>query len=257
HHQRLLEEKSVLLEVALESERERARRDALTGALNHAAVTDALRAALTNDTQSLAVAMVDVDELKAANDTYGHQMGDALLVAVSRSLTREDAIVGRFGGDEFLVVLPGADGAAAEHYRCAVMDALVGAELTDPETGARVPAVVSMGVALYPEEAHAFEDLIEASDNAMYVVKRQRAARAGSSTNTRALAADRAAKMVGEIVPFLTSTGNLDEKLRLVAERLTTGAGYAGVSFALFTEGETNGSDLSSFAEAPSELVEK
>src|SRR5207247_7241779 len=184
-------------------------------------------------------------------------MGDSLLVAVSRALARDGAVVGRFGGDEFLVVLPGADSNAAEDYRRAVVDALSRTELTDPETGTRVPAVVSMGVALYPEEAHAFEDLIEASDNAMYVVKRQRAAHSASGINSRALAADRAAKMVGEIVPFLTSTGNLDEKLRLVAERLTTGAGYVGVSFALFAEDGTDASDLSSFAEAPNELVEK
>jgi len=256
-HQRLLEEKSALLEIALESERERARRDPLTGTLNHAGITDALRSALANDDGSLAVAMVDVDDLKAANDTYGHQMGDAVLAAVARALNRDGAIVGRFGGDEFLVILRGADSDAAGRYRSAVMDALASAELTDTETGTRVPAVVSMGVALYPEEASAFEDLIEASDNAMYVVKRQRAARAGAGTDTRALAGDRAAKMVGEIVPFLTSSGSLDEKLRLVAERLTTGAGYAGVSFALFAEDEADAADLSSFAEAPSELVEK
>jgi response regulator RpfG family c-di-GMP phosphodiesterase len=58
-------------------------------------------------------------------------------------------------------------------------------------------------------------------------------------------------------VPFLTSPGSLDEKLRLVAQRLTTGAGYAGVSFALFKEEESDPADLSSFAEAPSELVER
>ena len=256
-HQRQLEEKSALLEVALASERERARHDALTNTLNHAAIADALRAAIAGTEQSLSVAMVDVNDLKAVNDTYGHQMGDAALMAVAAALQREGAIVGRFGGDEFLVVLPGAGRPAAERYRDEVAAALAGAYLTDAPTGARVPVVASVGLAVYPEEAQAFEDLIEASDNAMYAVKRQRAARPAAGVDSRLLASDRAAKMVGEIVPFLTSSGSLDEKLRLVAERLTTGAGYAGVSFALFRDDEADTSDLSTFAEAPSELVEK
>lgn len=254
----LLEEKSALLQLALVSERERARRDPLTGTLNHAAITSALRDALADDTvPSLAMAMVDVDGLKAANDTYGHQMGDALLVYVAEALSRDGAIVGRYGGDEFAALLPGATNEAAARYRDAVMAALADAALTDTETGTRVPIVASIGLAIYPEEANAAEDLIRVSDNAMFLVKRQRAAGAGASTTTRALAGDRAAKMVGEIVPFLTSPGSLDEKLRLVAQRLTTGAGYAGVSFALFKDEEDETSDLSSFAEAPSELVEK
>ena len=237
-HQRQLEEKSSLLEVALASERERARRDALTNTLNHAAIADTLRAAIAGTEQSLSVAMVDVNDLKAVNDTYGHQMGDAALMAVAGALQREGAIVGRFGGDEFLVVLPGAGRGSAERYREEVATALAGAYLTDAQTGAHVPVVASVGLAVYPEEAQAFEDLIEASDNAMYAVKRQRAARPATGVDSRLLASDRAAKMVGEIVPFLTSSGSLDEKLRLVAERLTTGAGYAGVSWALFREDE-------------------
>lgn len=256
--QRLLEEKSALLRLALDSERERARRDPLTGALNHAAITAVLRDSLTDTSiSSLAMAMVDVDGLKEANDIYGHQMGDAVLIAVAEALHREGAIVGRYGGDEFVALLPGATRESAERYRQDVTAALAAATLTDGETGTRVPVVASLGLAIYPEEAHAVEDLIKASDAAMFVVKRQRAAAAETGKTTRALAGDRAARMVGEIVPFLTSPGNLDEKLRLVAQRLTTGAGYAGVSFALFQDDDEAPSDLSSFAEAPSELVEK
>ncbi len=257
-HQRLLEEKSALLELALASERERARRDPLTGALNHAAITDFLRDAIADaGTTSLAMMMVDVDGLKAANDTYGHQMGDAVLVYVADALGRDGAIVGRYGGDEFVALLPGATNEAAARYRDAVMAALAASALTDGETGTRVPVVASIGIAIYPEEASVAEEMIRVSDSAMFLVKRQRTAGAGASTTSRALAGDRAAKMVGEIVPFLTSPGSLDEKLRLVAQRLTAGAGYAGVSFALFKEEEDDPSDLSSFAEAPSELVDQ
>lgn len=257
-HQRLLEENAVLLERALQSERERANRDPLTGCLNHAAITNALRDALSDDaTSTLAMAMVDVDGLKAANDTYGHQMGDALLLAVAESLQRSGAIVGRYGGDEFVALLVGAGREEAERYRTNVVAALEEATLVDAETATRVPLIASVGIAIYPEEATTVEDLIKASDSAMYVVKRQRAADADASLTSHALAADRAAKMVGEIVPFLTSPGTLDEKLRLVSQRLTTGAGYAGVSFALFSDDDDAASDLSSYAEAPPELVEQ
>ena len=256
--QRLLEENTILLGRALDSERERARRDPLTGALNHGAITRVLRDTLANTAiPSLAIAMVDVDGLKAANDTYGHQMGDAVLIAITAALERDGAIVGRYGGDEFLALLPGVSRETAERYRDQVTTALAATVLTDLETGTRVPLHASVGVAMYPEEANAAEDLIKASDSAMFVVKRQRAASAETSKTTRALAADRAATMVGEIVPFLTSPGSLDEKLRLVAQRLTTGAGYAGVSFALFKEAADEASDLSSYAEAPTELVQE
>jgi diguanylate cyclase (GGDEF)-like protein/PAS domain S-box-containing protein len=158
--QRLLEENAVLLERALESERERARRDPLTGALNHAAVTGVLREAIADTAiPSLAMAMVDVDGLKAANDTYGHQMGDALLIAVAEALGRDGAIVGRYGGDEFVALLLGAGREAAEHYRDRVVAALEAAALIDTETGTRVPLDASVGIAIYPEEANAIEDL--------------------------------------------------------------------------------------------------
>ena len=226
-----LEEKSALLEMALALERERSSRDQLTGALNHAAIADEMRAAIAaGGGASLAVAMVDVDGLKAANDTYGHQVGDAVLVLVAQKLARGGAIVGRYGGDEFVALVPGADRAAAERYRDDVLESLVGAALIDERSGSRIPVVVSIGLAVYPEEAEAVDDLIRLSDSAMYASRRQRVAD-GDQTQFRLLGSDRAAKMVGEIVPLLTSPGALDDKLRLVAHRLSVGAGYDGVNF--------------------------
>ena len=221
----------MLLERGLEQERERSRRDQLTGALNHAAIADTVREMIRADAgRSLAIAMVDVDGLKAANDTYGHQMGDAVLVLVAQKLMLGGAIVGRYGGDEFVAIVPGADRAAAEQYRDDVLASLVGAGLTDEPSGSRIPVVVSIGLAVYPEEAEAVDDLIRLSDSAMYESRRQRVAE-GDKTHSRLLGSDRAAKMVGEIVPLLTSPGALDDKLRLVAHRLQVGAGYDGVNF--------------------------
>ena len=106
------------LEDALDTERERARHDSLTNTLNHGAITQVLRDVCSSkDPGPVAVAMIDVDGLKATNDTYGHQVGDQVLIATARALSRKGAIVGRYGGDEFVAVLPGADRPAAERYR--------------------------------------------------------------------------------------------------------------------------------------------
>ena len=252
-----LEEKSRMLEVALASERDRARRDPLTGSLNHAAIADEVFRLMHDPTTvSLALAMIDVDGLKAVNDTWGHQMGDAVLLAVAGALRRSGAIVGRYGGDEFVAILPGADRAAAAAYRHEVDAALAAVDLHDLETGSRIQIVASVGLAIYPEEAHAVEDLIKLSDSAMYAARRQRADIAASTAFARIHGGDRAAEIVGEIVPFLTSPGDLNEKLNLVSARLSTGAGYDGVNFTLYpASGATARS--ASFSEDSAEVAEQ
>jgi len=231
----LLEEKSALLEAALASERERSCRDALTGTLNHAAIADEARSLIEHpDAGPLALAMIDVDGLKAVNDLYGHQMGDAVLLAVANALQRDGAIVGRYGGDEFVAVLPDADREAAAAYQRQVTDALAAVDLRDGGTGSRIQIFASIGLAIYPEEADAVEALIKLSDSAMYASRRQRAETTASTAFARVQGGDRAAAIVGEIVPLLTSPGDLNEKLSLVAARLSSGAGYDAVNFSLY-----------------------
>jgi diguanylate cyclase (GGDEF)-like protein/PAS domain S-box-containing protein len=228
-----LEEKSALLERTLEHERERARRDQLTGTLNHAAITEELRELIANpNLGSVAVAMVDVDGLKAANDTYGHPIGDAVLVLVAQILAERGAVVGRYGGDEFVAILPGASRAQAESYRDATLTALLNARVNDPQTGTLIPVVASIGLAVFPQEAETVDDLIRLADGAMYASRRNRPQGDGRAA-LRSLGSDRAARMVGEIVPLLTSPGDLGDKLRLVSHRLSVGAGYDGVTFVL------------------------
>jgi len=158
---------------------EQARRDPLAGVLNHGAIVDEMRSLISSgeDATPWAVAMIDVNRLKVTNDTYGHQVGDAVLVAVATALSRDDALVGRYGGDEFVAILPSADKNAAERYRKDAMDALAHATITDPQTGESVRAEASIGLAVYPEDGSTLADLIKVSDDAMYAVKRQRPVR--------------------------------------------------------------------------------
>jgi diguanylate cyclase (GGDEF)-like protein/putative nucleotidyltransferase with HDIG domain len=242
------------LERALAAERDRANHDSLTETLNHVAITQALRAHLADEPASLAVCVADIDGMKAANDTYGHQVGDAVLIAVARALSRDGAVVGRFGGDEFVALLPGADRARAEQYRAAIEADLSRAGLTDPLTGASVPVVVSLGIAVYPDEASAPDELIQLADHAMYAAKRQRPTAEGTSL-MRPLGGERAARMVRELVPLLTSSGDLNEKLSLVSHRLSIGAGYDAVHFEIFEMDSTAAFATSTFARLPRELL--
>ncbi|MGB2695220.1 MAG: GGDEF domain-containing protein [Dehalococcoidia bacterium] len=158
-----------------ETLRKQARHDLLTGTLNHVAIVDELRQVMaTAGSTSHAVAMIDVDELKALNDTHGHQLGDAVLVAVARALAQDGVIVGRYGGDEFVAVIPGADRSAAERYRQRVTDRFAIAEVRGSETGALVPVAASIGLAVFPDDARTITELIAVSDFAMYAAKRQR-----------------------------------------------------------------------------------
>ena len=247
-----------LTEQALADEQRRSRRDPLTGALNHAAIIEALTAALTSDdVHTLAIVMVDVDGLKAANDTWGHPVGDELLRVVANALARDAAIVGRYGGDEFLAVLPNADLQQAERYSGAVLQAVRDADAHDQRTDAAVPIAISVGLAMYPDEAVKADDLIKLADGAMYASRRLRRARADGESAGQRIGADSAARLVGEIVPLLTAPGSREEKLQLVAHQLSVGAGYEAVNFEVSGEEATAGTSWEgAYARSPQNNVE-
>ncbi len=211
---------------AMRSLVEQARRDPLTGVLNHGAIIAELEQELRRRSAVCSVAMVDVDGMKAVNDTYGHLSGDAVLRTVANALTGDGAIVGRYGGDEFLVVLPAADRACAEAYVLGATEAIREASVVDDATSATIRLPVSIGVAVYPEEAVTLVDLIRAADSAMYAAKSKRALEAGEVARRLD---DRVSSMIADLVPLLTSPGQLEEKLKLVAARLSTGTGYDAV----------------------------
>jgi diguanylate cyclase (GGDEF)-like protein len=130
------------------------------------------RAQRTRDT-TLGVLMVDLDHFKKVNDVYGHLAGDAVLKAVAATISgqiRGYDSVGRFGGEEFVVLLPGVSEreavTAAERIRIAVTTVEV-TEESDLISGLSV----SIGVALYPGAGNAIEKLISAADAALYRAK--------------------------------------------------------------------------------------
>jgi diguanylate cyclase (GGDEF)-like protein/PAS domain S-box-containing protein len=165
-----------MLKQQVEVERDRARHDPLTKALNHFGIMEELEALMPEQGgEAFVLALADIDGMKSINDTYGHQAGDAALVTLVKALSAKGAIVGRYGGDEFIAVLPGADRGAAESYL-----ERVGRSLTRGPTkrvsSTRVVPAASIGFAAYPGDARTIIDLMRVADRAMYAEKRRRRA---------------------------------------------------------------------------------
>lgn len=233
---------------------EQARRDSLTGLLNHASITQELHDAAAMRA-SFAVVIIDVDGLKAVNDTYGHHMGDELLTFVAGALGRDNAVAGRYGGDEFQVIVPGADRVAAARYVESLSTEFASARLTDADTGASVAVVASMGFAVYPVDAETPDTLVRLADAAMYAHKRTLLPGAAGISSGRS--DERAAATVGELLPLLTSPGTLEEKLRLVSHRLSVGAGYDVVMFETYAARDAEPAATNTFARLPDELLDQ
>ena len=236
--------------------RSQATHDALTGALNHGAIVEALHEISNDDSASHSIAMVDVDGLKATNDTYGHQVGDAVLKAVAAGLAADGAVVGRYGGDEFVVLLRGAGRDAAEKYRAEVLGAFSQTTLEGPGEGSRIPIFVSIGLASYPDEADTIAGWLGLADNAMYTARKGRADSPNTSGNKRTFGKERAARLVAEIVPLLTRSGTREDKLDLVAQLLSVSAGYDGVNFEVSGDSPEPPEWQSAHVRAPKDIVD-
>ncbi|HYI16941.1 MAG TPA: diguanylate cyclase, partial [Thermomicrobiales bacterium] len=149
--------------------------DGMTGAHNYRYLMERLNLALERDDQ-VSLMLIDVDSLKRLNDSSGHLAGDELLRAIARSLAsgvRRSDVVSRYGGDEFVVLMPQTpqDEAAMIAARLAAeLDTLPHAQLP----GAPRLHVASYGISTSPDDGTTAAALLEAADARMYAMKRSR-----------------------------------------------------------------------------------
>jgi len=125
----------------------------------------------------LALALVDIDHFKAVNDTYGHLVGDKTLRAVTDALQsqlRSYDVAGRFGGEEFAILLPHARGDDALHVAERLRAHIAGMSIPigdDPEHGPAVRVTISVGVASLDGTSRELTDMLAAADAALYYAK--------------------------------------------------------------------------------------
>jgi diguanylate cyclase (GGDEF)-like protein len=152
-----------------------ARTDALTGLLNHGAMQVRIReeiARARRDRTPLTCAIIDLDDFKRVNDVRGHQAGDELLRRVAAALQqqlRPYDQVARYGGDEFVLLLPGSDESDARQVAERVRDAV--AKHIDGEPELAIAGACSIGVAAWHEPLDG-ETLLEHADRALMLAKR-------------------------------------------------------------------------------------
>ena len=149
--------------------------DELTGVLNMRAFTalaDRVSRQATRYSHPYSIAMIDSDSLKSVNDEFGHQAGNRLLkmlVQCIQQQLRETDIVARYGGDEFVVLLPETTSAGAEKMAKRVRERVAVAVLATRDK--QISSTVSIGIASYPEHASDLETVMEQADQALYTSK--------------------------------------------------------------------------------------
>ncbi|HEY0757057.1 MAG TPA: diguanylate cyclase [Ktedonobacteraceae bacterium] len=170
-----LQQKNISLDHLNAQLEKQATADSLTGLPNHRALAerlDELLACAELTATPCSIIFMDIDHFKEINDYYGHLVGDTMLNRFARTVTaavRVGDAVGRWGGEEFVAILPQTDLAEAcqlaERIRVATHQQVVTHE-------GKLELTCSLGVATYPQDATAHEDLIKHADRAMYAAKR-------------------------------------------------------------------------------------
>jgi diguanylate cyclase (GGDEF)-like protein/PAS domain S-box-containing protein len=197
-----------------ETLRNQAIRDDLTSLFNRRYLEETLNRELSRSKRQgspLAIIMLDLDHFKEYNDTYGHHAGDELLMSLGEQIqgqNRGEDIACRYGGEEFLLILPGAPLEAAlkraEELNCSVKDLHI-------RNTSLKPITISAGVAIFPDHGGAGMEVIQAADAAMYRAKaegRDRVLVANGGADAKALAK--------RLHPSPPSPGTRQPKLRVL-----------------------------------------
>lgn len=160
--------------VEKQSFRHKAEHDLMTGVLNRASAEARVRELMENPESHGILILLDIDDLKGINDNLGHKAGDKAILSLAKALKsqfRDDVVIGRLGGDEFLLYLPdAAEKQDAISISLTSMQKKLSAVLLDEGSKRRV--CCSIGCAVQAPDAVTYEDLFRQADLALYRVKR-------------------------------------------------------------------------------------
>lgn len=164
-------------QIRVRNVREQAATDTLTGLYNRAWMDKTLGRLLAQAKRSkspLSIMMIDLNHFKEANDRFGHQFGDQVLRVAAETMVgslRGSDFIFRYGGDEFLVILPGAAETGALKAGKKILRLLDALSLATP-TGRQFEDVgASIGIATYPTHAEVDQVLLKKADEAVYLAK--------------------------------------------------------------------------------------
>lgn len=156
--------------------RHQAATDGLTGLHNHRSLQETLTREVDRSVRygrSVAVLMMDIDGFKLFNDTHGHQAGDVVLRRVAEVLTktfRASDFVGRYGGDEFMAILPETGRESAMSIAGRILEAF-SYERVQTRQGGEIPLALSIGLAVCPDDSTNREELLAYADASLYEAK--------------------------------------------------------------------------------------
>ncbi|MGQ9572044.1 MAG: HD domain-containing phosphohydrolase [Dehalococcoidia bacterium] len=209
-----------------EEAREQADRDFVTGLYNHRALQAELERALkaaSRRGEPLTVVAMDIDNFKLFNDTYGHSAGDQILKLIAGHLAKlcqDGGLAGRFGNDDFLVILPNSDRKAAFAFARSIQGWLSG-KYFQGSGGGRVPIAVSCGVAVFPEDGQKRHELLAVADANLYESKRLGGKIVGRPENHEEKAELRKLGTFGMLESLVTSIDNKDHYTKAHSENVT------------------------------------
>ena len=156
---------------------EQSRLDSLTTAYNHNFFLQTLQEHIENarnTRQTLSLIMLDIDLFKNYNDSFGHQVGDLVLLELCKTIReniKKGDFVGRWGGEEFAVALPGASGYDAYHIALRIQKTMQSMRLKDLNNHDIPTPTVSQGISVFPDEAKDIKQFIYLADQRLYKAK--------------------------------------------------------------------------------------
>lgn len=158
-----------IFQKAIKTERDT---DGLTGLLNKSSMMREIRKSMTNDPKNGILVMLDVDDFKRINDSYGHVVGDFVISGIARCLNssfRNSDIIGRFGGDEFVIFMPFTHDVVIAQSRVKKVLSLMAETIELPNENDKVTG--SFGIAVCSEFGDTYDDLFRKADYALYQAK--------------------------------------------------------------------------------------